>query len=74
MGRLAIERFLPSEPLVELIGTSRVIEHSGGKSRVIPLPHPSGASSWVHQNDNRKLVDKAIALIARELARLSREQ
>jgi uracil-DNA glycosylase len=74
VGRLAIERFLPAEPLSALIGTSRFVDHAGGRSRVIPLPHPSGASSWVHQNDNKRLVAKAIALIGRELARLSGEQ
>jgi uracil-DNA glycosylase len=70
VGRLAIERFLPALPLVELIGTKRTVEHVGGESIVIPLPHPSGASSWIHERDNRVLVDRAIALIADELGRL----
>jgi len=68
VGRLAIERFLPKLPLNELIGTSRVVEHAGGKSTVIPLPHPSGASSWIHEPGNRSLVDTAIELITLELA------
>ena len=68
VGRLAIERFLPKLPLNELIGTSRVVEHAGGKSTVIPLPHPSGASSWIHEPGNRSLVDSAIELITLELA------
>ncbi|MDQ6689382.1 MAG: uracil-DNA glycosylase [Gemmatimonadota bacterium] len=67
VGRLAIERFLPDLPLSELIGTRYTIEHSGGRSTVIPLPHPSGASSWVHQHDNKILVEKAIGLIAEEI-------
>jgi uracil-DNA glycosylase len=67
VGRLAIERFLPSVPLAELIGTRRSVQHAGGSSVVIPLPHPSGASSWVHQDENKTLVDKAIDLIADEL-------
>jgi uracil-DNA glycosylase len=70
VGRLAIERFLPALPLVELIGTKRTIEHVGGESVVIPLPHPSGASSWIYERDNRALVDEAIRLIADELGRL----
>ena len=68
VGRLAIERFLPDIPLSELIGTVRAVEHSGGKSVVIPLPHPSGASSWVHQSDNKILLDKALTLIGEALA------
>jgi uracil-DNA glycosylase len=74
VGRLAIERFLPAERLASLIGTSRTIDHAGGKSRVIPLPHPSGASSWVHQADNKQLLDRALRLIGRELARLKGAQ
>lgn len=68
VGRLAIERFLPDIPLTELIGTKRTVEHAGGKSVVIPLPHPSGASSWVHQSDNKILLEKAIDLIGEALA------
>jgi uracil-DNA glycosylase len=63
VGRLAIERFLPNIPLFELIGTSRTVEHAGGRSVLIPLPHPSGASSWIHQAQNKILLEKAIALI-----------
>jgi uracil-DNA glycosylase len=68
VGRLAIERFLPDIPLSELIGTARTVEHAGGKSVVIPLPHPSGASSWIHQPGNKALLEKAIGLIGEALA------
>lgn len=64
VGRLAIERFLPKLPLDELIGTRHIVEHAGGSSIAIPLPHPSGASSWIHQPGNKVLLDRAIALIA----------
>jgi uracil-DNA glycosylase len=67
VGRLAIENFLPPLSLTELIGTRHVVDHVGGRSVVIPLPHPSGASSWIHQGDNRLLVDKALTLIGEEL-------
>src|SRR5215210_6448258 len=67
VGRLAIERFLPDIPLSDLIGTVRTVEHAGGKSVVIPLPHPSGASSWVHQSENKILLEKAIDLISEAL-------
>jgi uracil-DNA glycosylase len=70
VGRLAIERFVNPLPLSELIGTKRIVEHAGGKSVLIPLPHPSGASSWVHQAEHKVLVDKALALIGEELAAL----
>ncbi len=66
VGRLAIERFLPAIPLDQLIGRIHTVTHAGGKSRVIPLPHPSGASSWIHQAGNRTLVDRALELIGAE--------
>jgi uracil-DNA glycosylase len=71
VGRLAIERFLPALPLIDLIGTKRTVTHSGGSSVVIPLPHPSGASSWIYQRENRLLVEKAVELIADDLARIN---
>jgi uracil-DNA glycosylase len=67
VGRLAIERFLPDIPLSELIGTKRMVEHVGGRSLVIPLPHPSGASSWIHESSNKVLLEKAIELIGEAL-------
>jgi uracil-DNA glycosylase len=67
VGRLAIERFLPDIPLSELIGTKRMVEHAGGRSLVIPLPHPSGASSWIHESENKVLLEKAIELIGEAL-------
>ncbi len=70
VGRLAIERFLPRLPLDQLIGTKHRVVHAGGRSVVIPLPHPSGASSWFYQNDNKKLLERAIQLIGTELGRI----
>ena len=67
VGRLAIERFLPDIPLSALIGTERSVEHAGGHSLVIPLPHPSGASSWIHESGNKVLLEKAIDLIREAL-------
>jgi len=70
VGRLAIERFLPKLPLNELIGTRHAVDYGYGPKVAIPLPHPSGASSWIHQPGNAALVDKAIRLIGLELAGL----
>jgi hypothetical protein len=35
---------------------------------VVPLPHPSGASSWPHQPGNRERLERALALVRAELA------
>jgi uracil-DNA glycosylase len=70
VGRLAITRFLPALPLEELIGREHVVAYEGGRSVAIPLPHPSGASSWIHQGDHPLLLDRALALIGERLGAL----
>lgn len=67
VGRLAIDRFLGAEPLERLVGRVHRVEHAGGESLAIPLPHPSGASSWVHEHDHRALLDRALALLGEAL-------
>lgn len=39
----------------------------GFEVAVIPLPHPSGASTWRHNEKNKKLLLKALRLIKREV-------
>jgi len=68
VGRLAIDRFLGPVPLERLVGRVHRVEHVGGQSLAIPLPHPSGASSWVHERDHRALLDRALALLGEALA------
>ncbi len=63
VGRLAIDRFLGSLPLSEVVGKAHVVTHAGGRSEVIPLPHPSGASSWIHQPGNSALLERALELL-----------
>jgi len=70
VGRLAITRFLPNLPLDQLIGRTHDVSHVGGRSLAIPLPHPSGASSWIHEGNHPQLLDRALMLIGRELERL----
>ena len=67
VGRLAIDRFLGPRPLAELIGAEHEVVHAGGRSIAIPLPHPSGASSWIHAPGNRDLLDRALALLGARL-------
>jgi uracil-DNA glycosylase len=67
VGKLAIGRFLPPKPLDELIGRVHEVEHVGGRSLAIPLPHPSGASSWVHQGNHPELLERALELIGSSL-------
>jgi uracil-DNA glycosylase len=67
VGRLAIDRFLGARPLDELVGLEHPITHAGGSSLAIPLPHPSGASSWIHAAEHRVLLDRALGLLRARL-------
>jgi uracil-DNA glycosylase len=67
VGRLAIERFLGPVALDEVVGRAIPVTHVGGPSVAIALPHPSGASSWIHQGGHARLVDDALGLLRREL-------
>ena len=73
VGGLAIQGLLGGGlrpvalPLTGLIGER--FERDGAV--VIPLPHPSGASSWPHQPGNRERLERALAAIREELAGLS---
>lgn len=68
VGRLAIERFLPKLPLDELIGREHRIAVGGIDVTAIPLPHPSGASSWIHQANHGILLSRALEQIGTRLA------
>ena len=70
VGRLAIDRFCEPLALERLVGARHPVAHGGGESTAIPLPHPSGASSWVHERGHRALLDRALALLGEELGRL----
>ena len=67
VGGLAIRRLLRLSGLSDCIG--RTYEYQGAK--VIPLPHPSGASSWLNSPANRELTATAARLVRAEVARLS---
>jgi uracil-DNA glycosylase len=62
VGQLAIERFIGKIPLGKVIGTMR----READSVLIPLPHPSGASRWLNQSENRALLDRALRILHRE--------
>lgn len=66
VGGLAIRRLLGISGLAECIGRRFALEGAA----VIPLPHPSGASSWLNSPANRELTAQAASLVREELARL----
>jgi uracil-DNA glycosylase len=70
VGRLAIDRFLGPQPLDLLIGRAHDVEHVGGRSLAIPLPHPSGASGWIHQPGHAAQLQSALELLRQALGKL----
>ena len=68
VGKLAIELFLPAGPLVATIGKqhrARVFEHP---CDLIPLPHPSGASTWFKMEPGKTLLKDALRLLGQHPA------
>jgi uracil-DNA glycosylase len=66
VGGLAIRRLLGISGLAECIGRRYELNDAA----VVPLPHPSGASSWLNAPENRELTARAAATVRAELARL----
>jgi uracil-DNA glycosylase len=66
VGGLAVWRLLGIRGLGECVG--RKYDLNGAVT--IPLPHPSGASSWLNSPSNRELTAHAAALVRAELSRL----
>ena len=61
VGRLAVARFLPEPaPLAEQVGRFVPVRRSGVAFDVLPLPHPSGRSTWLSRKENQALLDRAI--------------
>ncbi|MCZ6673209.1 MAG: uracil-DNA glycosylase family protein [Verrucomicrobia bacterium] len=63
VGKLAIQQFLSFGKLTEIIGDTFKIEKFGVSFDLIPLPHPSGASTWHRMEPGKTLSLKALAKI-----------
>jgi uracil-DNA glycosylase len=68
VGRLAITQFIDCAKLEKVIGRKFRGERAGHCFDVIPLPHPSGASPWHKIAPGKKLLRRALKLIARNPA------
>lgn len=68
VGKLAIEQFLPSRPLIEQIGNSYRVKRGTRTIDVIPLPHPSGASPWPRIEPGKTLTSAALRKVGRHPA------
>lgn len=65
VGRLAIRETLGHEaPIAEVVGRRLRARFHGVEVDVVPLPHPSGASTWFKMEPGRTLLERALALLA----------
>jgi uracil-DNA glycosylase len=67
VGGLAARRLLGIATVSECVGFRYELD---GGVVVVPLPHPSGASSWLNAPANRARVEQAAALVHTELRTL----
>lgn len=64
IGKLAIGELMPVGKLTEVIGRQFQQKPWGVTTSVIPLPHPSGASTWHRTEPGVALLEQALQLIA----------
>jgi len=69
VGKLAIAQFMSLNRLHDVVGTQWDYQSPTGLcADLIPLPHPSGASTWFKMEPGRTLLMRALALIERHPA------
>jgi uracil-DNA glycosylase len=72
IGKLSISECLGEEVVLEdVIGKEFLNDPYnvfGIKKIIIPLPHPSGASTWIYQKENSKLLNEALNLLKKQIS------
>lgn len=68
VGKLAIAQLMDFDKLVDVVGKKFRLDVHGVPADVIPLPHPSGASTWHRMEPGKTLLDKALVRIRRHPA------
>lgn len=64
VGKLAIAQMLPAGRLDDIVGRVHRIDYLGRATDCIPLPHPSGLSTWFKVEPGKTLLGQALRLIA----------
>ena len=65
VGKLAISQYMPVNKLVDVIGKKFELEIDGVGVEMLPLPHPSGASTWHRMSPGKELLAQALDLLAK---------
>jgi uracil-DNA glycosylase len=60
VGKLAIAQLMPVSKLTDVIGEVHRLDFDNRQVDVIPLPHPSGASTWHHMEPGITLLQQAL--------------
>lgn len=63
VGKLAISQFMDVPRLSDVVGRRTRVSRNGHEMDAIPLPHPSGASTWHRMEPGMSLLERALALI-----------
>ncbi len=63
IGKLAISEFVSFDLLTDVVGKNMQKKCHGVCCDIIPLPHPSGLSSWHKSNPGKLLLEQALQLI-----------
>ena len=63
VGKLAITQVMPVQKLKDVIGKLHAVDFHGHRCEAIPLPHPSGASTWHRTEPGRDLLATALQLL-----------
>jgi uracil-DNA glycosylase len=68
VGKLAIAQIMPVKKLDAIIGKTHRLSFHDHLADIIPLPHPSGASTWHRTEPGKSLLNKALRLIKKHSA------
>lgn len=60
VGKLAISQLMPVKKLNDVIGKRHKVIYHGHTAEAIPLPHPSGASTWHRTESGIRLLELAL--------------
>lgn len=63
VGKLAISQLMAVNKLNEVIGKTHSVNFHGHLTEAIPLPHPSGASTWHRMEPGISLLESALSLL-----------
>lgn len=63
VGKLAIAQLMPVKKLNDVIGQLHPVTFHGHRTKAIPLPHPSGASTWHRTEAGLALLEAALMIL-----------